>query len=128
MPPARDEKKKDRKTTQQIGKTREKSEYPKESPTARDDLKDDGVGIGPGKAARLMRENGLNRLTAKARRRTAGADEGNRPAPDPLDQEFTTSPPNEKRVSDTTCVKTGSGWSCLRAFVDLFNGEAAGGP
>jgi transposase InsO family protein len=78
------------------------------------------------KAARLMRENGLN-----ARRRgkfipAASSNHGLEVCENLLNREFHAEKGGEKWVSDITCLRVLGGWAYLTAVLDLYDRKAIG--
>lgn len=86
-----------------------------------------GQPCGRNRVARLMRQH-----TIRAERggrtwpRTTQRQAGVVPAPNRLNQDFRTSAPNRKWVSDFTYIETGEGWLYLAAVLDLFSRRVVG--
>jgi putative transposase len=77
--------------------------------------------------AKYMRESGV---CAKRRGRfvpqTTDSDHEHPVAPNLLEQDFTTSAPNQKWAGDLTYIWTDEGWLYLSAVLDLFSRKAVG--
>jgi transposase InsO family protein len=78
------------------------------------------------KAARLMRENGLNARIRRSFVRTAWSNHGLPVCPNILNREFHAEQPGQKRVSGITCLRTLSGWLYLTAVIGLADRKIAG--
>jgi transposase InsO family protein len=79
------------------------------------------------KAARLMREQGLN---ARQRRKfisTTNSNHGLEVCENLLNREFHAGQGGEKWVSDITCLRTRGGWVYLTVALDLFDRKVIGG-
>ena len=116
----------DKPIVDEIKRVQEANRYRTGSPRVLRELKNAGVKIGHGKVERLMRENDLNCRTRKAFRVTTRADKSKEPAPDILKRDFTADGPNQKWVTDITCVPGASGWMYLCTFIDLFSRKVVG--
>ncbi len=89
------------------------------------DLREVGEHVGQNRVYRLMRAAGLKAQVGyrKPRQRSG------RPhivAPNRLQQQFTTTQPNETWVTDITHIKTHEGWLYLGVVVDLFSRRVVG--
>lgn len=94
------------------------------SPRVTRDLRQQGVGCGENRVARLMRENELAARRKKAfRPRTTIA--GERVAPN-LIKDLEPSAPDQIWVSDITYVSTLEGWLYLAVILDLFSRKVVG--
>src|ERR1700732_4691242 len=94
------------------------------SPRVTRDLRQQGVGCGENRVARLMRENELAARRKKAfRPRTTIA--GERVAPN-LINDLEPSAPDQIWVSDITYVSTLEGWLYLAVILDLFSRKVVG--
>jgi transposase InsO family protein len=78
------------------------------------------------KAARLMRENGLNAKKRGKFIRTADSDHAFAVCENILGREFHAETGGQKRVSDITCLRTASGRVYLAAVLDLYGRKAIG--
>lgn len=92
----------------------------------RKELAERGIRIGKSRLARLMREEGLVPKKARQRRRTTDSDHPDPIAPNLLAQDFTSSAPDRKWVSDLTYVRTLAGWTYLVVIIDLFSRRVVG--
>jgi len=90
-------------------------------------LRRKGVTCSRKRVARLMR---LDKLAArKAHRRiprTTQSDPHAVPAPNLLNQDFSSPAPNQKWVSDITYIDTAEGWLYLASVIDLFSRRVVG--
>lgn len=78
--------------------------------------------------ASAMRELGLkSKITRRFRPpTTTQTDPTKRPAPNTLEQDFTTDAPNRKWVTDITYLATATGWVYLAVVLDLFSRKVVG--
>jgi putative transposase len=87
----------------------------------------DGEKVCENTVAKYMRESGV---CAKRRGRfvpqTTDSDHEHPVAPNLLEQDFTTSAPNQKWAGDLTYIWTDEGWLYLSAVLDLFSRKAVG--
>jgi putative transposase len=97
------------------------------SPRIQASLLRQGVKCGRNRVARLMRKEGL---CPQKRRRwhpvTTQRQPGVIPAPNRLNQEFSTDTLNRKWVSDFTYIDTAEGWLFLAIVLDLFSRKVVG--
>lgn len=90
------------------------------SPRIHDDLIAGGERIGENRVARLMRAHRIRALAATRRPRYRGG----RPsviAPNRLQQQFTTTQPDQAWVTDITYIRTHEGFLYLAVVVDLYS-------
>jgi putative transposase len=79
------------------------------------------------RVAKLMKQGQLIALrTPKWHPMTTQQQEGNRIAPNVLDQDFHASRPNEKWVGDITYIATDEGWLYLASILDLYSRRVVG--
>ncbi|SKA37439.1 putative transposase [Consotaella salsifontis] len=90
------------------------------SPRMTHDLRDNGLPVGRRRVARLMRENGLKTRQKRRFKRTTDSEHGFPVAPNPLDQDFTATGPNQKWGCDISYIWTREGWLYLAVVIDLF--------
>lgn len=77
--------------------------------------------------AKAMRELGIKSCVSKKfTPTTTQADLTKRPAPNLLDQAFTSESPNKKWVTDITYLPTDNGWVYLAVVLDLFSRKVVG--
>ncbi len=84
-------------------------------------LREEGQTVGKHRVARVMR---CERLRAKAARKYKATTNSNHAlpvAPNLLEQNFTAKAPNQKWVSDITCIWTEAGWLYLAVVLDLYS-------
>src|SRR6266508_3699385 len=97
------------------------------SPRIHAALKRKGVVCGRKRVARLMR---LDNIAARRARRhiprTTQKDPNAIPAPNLLNQDFSSPAPDRKWVSDITYIDTAEGWLYLAAVLDLFSRRVVG--
>lgn len=97
------------------------------SPRSHAALRRKGICCGRKRIARLMRLQGMAArrrqkhppLTTQRARKAI-------PAPDLLKQDFSSSAPNQKWVSDITYIDTAEGWLYLASVLDLFSRRVVG--
>jgi transposase InsO family protein len=78
------------------------------------------------KAARLMRENGLNALRRRKYIPTTKSNHGLPVCENVLDRQFHAGKPGEKWVSDLTYLRTSGNWVYLTVILDLFDRKVLG--
>ena len=88
---------------------------------------EEDIRIGQKRAARLMRELGIQG-TGKGRRRvrTTIPDRRAAPAPDRLGRDFSATRPDQKWVADITYIPTHQGWLFLAAVTDCYSRRIVG--
>jgi len=96
------------------------------SPRIQAELREEGLRIGRGRAARIMRENGLVARRKKAFRTTPDPCPSERVSPNRLDRKFVARAPNRKWVTDVKYVRTSAGWLYLAPVIDLFSRRVVG--
>ena len=96
------------------------------SPRMTHELQDGGLAVGRRRIARLMREAGLQARRKLRFKRTTDSLHSFPVAPNLLDQDFTTSRPNEKWGADISYVWTKEGWLYLAVVIDLFARRVVG--
>ncbi len=119
-------KKEDVALLEQIKISHEASRETYGSPRVTADVRSRGQRVGKNRIARLMRQNGIKARKYKKRRCTTQPDQGKRPAPDLVNQQFTARGPNLVWVSDMTYIRTSQGWLYLCVFLDLFSRRIVG--
>lgn len=112
---------------EQIKKEYQKSRRTYGSPRIHAALQRSGVTCGKHRVARLMRQNGIIALRSPKRRPvTTQRQAGALAAPNLLRQDFSTSAPNLKWVSDITYIDTQEGWLYLASVLDLYSRMVVG--
>ncbi|KQT63315.1 transposase [Aureimonas sp. Leaf427] len=96
------------------------------SPRMVHELRDNGLGIGRRRVARLMRENGMKARQKRRFKRTTDSLHAFPVAPNLLDQDFTATGPNRKWGADISYVWTREGWLYLAVVIDLFARRVVG--
>jgi putative transposase len=96
------------------------------SPRVRDELIDQGHGVGRHRIARLMRELGLRGCPQKRYRVTTQSHHGFAVAPNRLEREFVPPAPNRCWAADITYIRTGEGWLYLAVVLDLYSKAVVG--
>ena len=96
------------------------------SPRIRAELDGEGVRIGRGRTARLMRENGLFARKKKSFRVCPKSCQRDRLVPNRLDRKFGACAPNRKWVTDVKYIRTNAGWMYLAPVIDLFSRRVVG--
>ena len=97
------------------------------SPRIHAELREDGVRIGRGRVARLMREAGL--AVARRRRvppRTTDSRHDHPVAPNLLGRNFAADRPDTVWLAGISCIPTGEGWTYLAAVKDMATREIVG--
>ena len=67
-----------------------------------EELNELGIRVGQRRVGRLMRQNGVQVIRSKKFKRTTDSDHAFNIAPNPLQQDFTASEPNQKWAGDIT--------------------------
>jgi putative transposase len=96
------------------------------SPRIQAELREDGLRIGRGRAAQIMREIGLVARRKRAFRTTPASCPSERVSPNRLDRKFVARAPNRKWVTDVKYVRTSAGWLYLAPVIDLFSRRVVG--
>jgi putative transposase len=96
------------------------------SPRIQAKLRDEGLCVGRGRAARIMRENGLVARSKEAFRTTPDPCPSDRVSPNRLDRQFVARAPNRKWVTDVKYVRTGACWLYLTPVIDLLSRRVVG--
>ncbi len=95
------------------------------SPRIHADLVEDGERIGRKRGARLMKAEGLRGVCRRKQTWTTVRD-GQRPAPDLVDREFSAEGPNQLWVADITYIRTWAGFLYLAVVLDVFSRRIVG--
>ena len=95
------------------------------SPRIHEDLLDSGERVGENTVALLMQRDGIVPKTVRKFRVTTDSRK-TVPAPNRLEQQFTTTRPNECWVSDITFIPTREGWLYLAVIIDLYSRAVIG--
>jgi putative transposase len=89
-------------------------------------LQAEGICVGPGRVARLMKEAGLRGVSRRKRPTTTIRTGSERPVPDLVDRDFTAEKPDELWVADITYVPTQAGYVYLAVVLDAFSRRVVG--
>lgn len=95
------------------------------SPRIHADLAEEGEHVGRKRVARLMQAEGLRGVCRRKRTRTTVRD-GQRPAPDLVDRNFSAEGPNQLWVADITYIPTWAGFLYLAVVLDVFSRRIIG--
>ena len=91
------------------------------------DLQAQGERVGPGRIARIMREEGIEGVSRRRRKAVVvGRDADARPAPDLVDRNFRADGPDELWVADITHVPTATAWLYVAVVVDAWSRSVVG--
>jgi transposase InsO family protein len=96
------------------------------SPRVVDELRERGHEVGKHRVARWMRENGIWARVRRRFRHTTDSKHKLPVAPNLLEQNFTTSAPNQAWVGDITYIWTAESWSYFAVLLDLYSRRVAG--
>ena len=96
------------------------------SPRIVNELRERGHEVGKHRVARLMRENGIWARMRRHFRHTTDSKHKLPVAPNLLDQNFTTTAPNQVWVGDITYIWTAEGWCYLAVLLDLYSRRVVG--
>jgi len=109
-----------------IGAISEASRRTCGSPRVHAELREDGVRIGRGRVARLMREAGLVVVRRRRVPRTTDSRHDHPVAPNLLGRRFAAERPDAVWLADLTYLPTGEGWLYLAAIKDMATREIVG--
>jgi putative transposase len=96
------------------------------SPRMTHELREQGLGVGRRRTARLMRENGLRARQPRRFKRTTDSLHAFPVAPNLLDQDFSAERPDEKWGADLSYIWTREGWLYLAVVMDLYARRVVG--
>jgi transposase InsO family protein len=96
------------------------------SPRVQSELVGQGIEVGRGRVARLMRELGLQGLSPRKFRVTTDSNHDEAIAPNVLSRDFVAGKPNEKWATDITYIWTAEGWLYLAVVMDLYSRRIVG--
>jgi putative transposase len=96
------------------------------SPRMCAELRDEGLGIGRHRTARLMRDNHLKANQKRRFKKTTDSDHGGPVAANLLDQDFACDGPDQKWGVDISYVWTAEGWLYLAIVLDFFSRRIVG--
>jgi len=96
------------------------------APRVYEELRDEGVRVARKRIARLMCTAGLQGVSRRRRVRTTIPKPGARPAPDPVNRDFTADSPDQLWVADITCIRTWAGFLYLAVVMDAFGRRVVG--
>ena len=91
------------------------------APRIAQQLRDEGQVVGQNRVAHVMRAEQLRAKAAKKYKATTNSNHNLPVAPNLLEQDFTAKAPNQKWVSDITCIWTDAGWLYLAVVLDLYS-------
>lgn len=104
----------------------EKSRQTYGYPRIHAELREAGEVVGKHRIARLMSQMGLKTRGQRRFRVTTQANEGRRPAPNLLAQDFSATRPNQKWLVDITYLATREGWLYLAGVLDTYSRRIIG--
>jgi transposase InsO family protein len=117
----------DQELSQHIKQIHHQSRQTYGSPRIQAELAENGVNCGCKRVARLMRQEELfAKQSCKFKVTTTDSAHPYPVAPNLLDQDFTTSRPNEKWLTDITYIPTAEGWLYLAVVLDLYSRRIVG--
>ena len=96
------------------------------SPRIHAELREDGVRIGRGRVARLMRRGGLTAARRRRVPRTTDSRHDHPVAPNLLGRNFAADRPDAVWLADISYIPTGEGWMYLAAIKDMATREIVG--
>ena len=89
-------------------------------------LRKQGFAVSGKRVARLMRRNGWEGESGRAKVRTTIVDRGAKAASDHVRRDFNPLAPNRTWCGDITYLRTGEGWLYLATVIDLFSRRVIG--
>ena len=78
------------------------------------------------RVGRLMRQNGIKIIRIQKYKATTDSNHAFNIAPNLLDQDFSTTGPNQKWAGDISYIWTGEGWLYLAVILDLYSRRVIG--
>jgi putative transposase len=96
------------------------------APRIHQDLAEEGIRLGPKRVARLMKAEGLQGVSRRKGTRTTIRKEGERPAPDLVDRNFSVTEPDTLWVADITYIPTWAGFLFLAVVLDACTRRVVG--
>lgn len=96
------------------------------APRIHAELCDEGTYVGCRRVARLLQAAGLQGVSRRKGVRTTLRSDKDRPAPDPVERDFSADAPNQLRVADITYIPTVVGFFYLSVVLDAFSCRIVG--
>jgi putative transposase len=96
------------------------------APNIHADLRDEGIGVGRKRVARLMKAEGLRGVCRRKWVTTTTRDPEARPAPDLVERRFSADGPDRLWVADITYIPTWAGFLYLAVVLDAFSRRIVG--
>lgn len=119
-------KQEDERLLQKIKIIHESSRHTYGSPRVHAELREEGEICSRKRIAKIMRQSGVVAKMKKRFKVTTRANPDVLPAPNLLQQDFTTDKPNQRWVADFTYVATQEGWLYVATVLDLFSRRIIG--
>lgn len=95
-------------------------------PRMTEELRELGLNVGHRRIGRLMRENGIKVVRTHKHKVTTDSSHRFNIAPNLLDQDFSTTGPNQKWAGDISYIWTSEGWLYLAVVIDLYSRRVIG--
>jgi putative transposase len=96
------------------------------APRIHQDLAEEGIRVGRKRVARLMKAEGLRGVSRRKGTRTTIRKQGDRPAPDLVDRNFSVTEPDTLWVADITYIPTWAGFLFLAVVLDACTRRVVG--
>lgn len=96
------------------------------APNIHEDLREEGIGIGKKRVARLMKAEGLRGVCRRKWIVTTVRDAAARPSDDLVQRQFVADAPNKLWVADITYIPTWAGFLFLAVVLDAFSRKIVG--
>lgn len=90
------------------------------------ELRELGLKVGHRRVGRLMKQNGIKVARTHKYKATTDSAHNLNVAPNLLDQDFTTTGPNQKWAGDISYIWTQEGWLYLAVIIDLYSRRVVG--
>jgi transposase InsO family protein len=116
----------DKKLLEMIKKSYKESRGTYGSPRIVRDVREKGIRCGENRIARIMQKNQIVAKAKKKYKATTQSKHDHPVAPNLLEQDFSTSSPNQVWLSDLTYIWTEEGWLYLAVILDVFNRQIVG--
>jgi len=95
-------------------------------PRLHEDLKEEGINVGPKRVARLMKKAGIMGVSRRKKHGLTKRDKNAQPIPDLVDRNFTADGPDQLWVADITYIPAGSNFLYLAVVLDVWQRKVVG--
>jgi putative transposase len=95
-------------------------------PRLHEDLKEEGIKVGPKRVARLMKKAGIMGVSRRKKHGLTKRDKNSQPIPDLVDRNFTADGPDQLWVAAITYIPAGSNFLYLAVVLDVWQRKVVG--